>query len=89
MQQLSALIELAEVHIAEAQVVEKIGIIGILAEDGGVPGPGPQTVCIHFAPFRRFLCDCSDDAYKKEKGFNILNTGSGYPDAFYHRIEYF
>ena len=33
MQKLSPLIELAEVHIAEAQVVEKIGIIGILAEE--------------------------------------------------------
>jgi hypothetical protein len=31
-QQLYALVELAEVHIAEAQVVKKIGIIGILAE---------------------------------------------------------
>ena len=27
------LIELAEVHVAEAQVVEEIGIIGILAEE--------------------------------------------------------
>ncbi len=32
-QKLYALVELAEVHIAEAQVVEKIGIIGILAEE--------------------------------------------------------
>jgi len=32
-QQLYALIELAEVHVAEAQVVEKIGVIGILAEE--------------------------------------------------------
>jgi len=31
-QQLHALFELAEVHVAEAQVIEKIGIIGILAE---------------------------------------------------------
>ena len=29
-QQLSALIELAEVHVAEAQVVEEIGVLGIL-----------------------------------------------------------
>ena len=33
MQQLYALIELAEVHVAEAQVVEKIGSLGILAEE--------------------------------------------------------
>lgn len=33
MQQLSSLIELAEVHVAEAQVVEEIGIFGILAEE--------------------------------------------------------
>jgi hypothetical protein len=32
-QQLSTLIELAEVHVAEAQVVEEIGIVGILAEE--------------------------------------------------------
>ena len=32
-QQLYSLVELAEVHIAEAQVVEKIGIVGILAEE--------------------------------------------------------
>jgi hypothetical protein len=32
-QELCALIELAEVHIAEAQVVEEIGIVGILAEE--------------------------------------------------------
>lgn len=32
-QQLHALGELAEVHVAEAQVVEKIGILGILAEE--------------------------------------------------------
>jgi len=32
-QQLLALIELGEVHVAEAQVVEEIGIIGILAEE--------------------------------------------------------
>jgi len=32
-QQLSPLIKLAEVHIAEAQVVEEIGVIGILAEE--------------------------------------------------------
>ena len=32
-QQLSPLIELAEVHVAEAQVVEEIGILGILAEE--------------------------------------------------------
>ncbi len=32
-QQLSTLIELAEVHIAEAQVVEEVGIFGILAEE--------------------------------------------------------
>jgi len=32
-QQLSPFIELAEVHIAEAQVVEEIGILGILAEE--------------------------------------------------------
>ena len=31
-QQLSSLIELAEVHVAEAQVIEEIGIFGILAE---------------------------------------------------------
>ena len=33
MQQLSSLIELAEVHVAEAPVVEEIGIFGILAEE--------------------------------------------------------
>jgi hypothetical protein len=32
-QQLSSLIELAEVHVAEAPVVEEIGIFGILAEE--------------------------------------------------------
>jgi len=32
-QQLSPFIELAEVHVAEAQVVEEIGILGILAEE--------------------------------------------------------
>jgi hypothetical protein len=32
-QELSPLIELAEVHVAEAQVVEEVGIIGILAEE--------------------------------------------------------
>ena len=32
-QQLSPLIELTEVHVAEAQVVEEIRIIGILAEE--------------------------------------------------------
>ena len=32
-QQFSPFIELAEVHVAEAQVVEEIGIIGILAEE--------------------------------------------------------
>lgn len=32
-QQLYAFIELAEVHIAEAQVAENIGILGILAEE--------------------------------------------------------
>jgi len=32
-QQLSAPIELAEVHVAEAQVIEEIGILGILAEE--------------------------------------------------------
>ena len=32
-QQLHALVELAEVHVAEAQVVEEIGIIGVLAEE--------------------------------------------------------
>ena len=32
-QQLYAFIELAEVHIAEAQVAEKIGIIRILADE--------------------------------------------------------
>jgi len=32
-QQLYALIELAEVHVAEAQVVEEIGAVGILAEE--------------------------------------------------------
>ena len=31
-QELSHLIELAEVHVAEAQVVEEIGIFGVLAE---------------------------------------------------------
>ena len=33
MQQLYAPVELAEVHVAEAQVVEEIGIVGILAEE--------------------------------------------------------
>ena len=33
MQQLSPLIELAEIYVAEAQVVEEIGIVGILAEE--------------------------------------------------------
>jgi len=32
-QQLSPLIELAEIYVAEAQVVEEIGIVGILAEE--------------------------------------------------------
>jgi len=32
-QQLDAPIELAEVHVAEAQVVEEIGIVGILAKE--------------------------------------------------------
>jgi hypothetical protein len=32
-QQLSPLIELAEIHVAEAQVVEEIEILGILAEE--------------------------------------------------------
>jgi hypothetical protein len=32
-QHLSSFIELAEVHVAEAQVVEEIGVIGILAEE--------------------------------------------------------
>jgi hypothetical protein len=32
-QQLYALVELAEVHVAEAQVVEEIGIVWILAEE--------------------------------------------------------
>ena len=32
-QQLYAPVGLAEVHVAEAQVVEEIGIIGILAEE--------------------------------------------------------
>ena len=32
-QERHALIELAEVHVAEAQVVEEIGILGILAEE--------------------------------------------------------
>jgi hypothetical protein len=32
-QELSSLIKLAEVHVAEAQVVEKIGILRILAEE--------------------------------------------------------
>ena len=32
-QQLSPFIELAEVHVAKAQVVEEIGILGILAEE--------------------------------------------------------
>jgi hypothetical protein len=32
-QELSPLIELAEVHVAEAQVVEKIRILGIQAEE--------------------------------------------------------
>jgi hypothetical protein len=31
-QEKHALIELAEVHIAEAQVVEEVGILGVLAE---------------------------------------------------------
>jgi len=32
-QELSPVIELAEVHVAEAKVVEKIGVLGILAEE--------------------------------------------------------
>jgi hypothetical protein len=32
-QQLSPLIELAEVHVAEAQVIEEIRVLGILAEE--------------------------------------------------------
>jgi len=32
-QELSPLIELAEVYVAEAQVVEQIGVLGILAEE--------------------------------------------------------
>ena len=32
-QQLSALIELAEVHVAEAQVVEEIGVLGVQGKE--------------------------------------------------------
>jgi len=32
-QERHALIELAEVHVAEAQVVEEIGIVGVLTEE--------------------------------------------------------
>lgn len=32
-QQLHALIGLAEVHVAEAQIIEDIGVIGVLAEE--------------------------------------------------------
>jgi len=41
-QELHALVELAEVHIAEAQVVEEIGIIGILAEELLQVDAGPR-----------------------------------------------
>ena len=58
-QELSPLIELAEVYVAEAQVVEQIGVLGILAEEllqidaglvelaGGEELVGTREVVVH------------------------------------------